>query len=85
MDRLAEKGHLETERIRNLILYRSAMSRTEAQRAEIRRAVRRAFNDALSPMMQFLLGDGDFTESELAELEAMIQEKRSTRPGKGKR
>ncbi len=82
MDRLADKGHLRTERIRNLILYRSTMSRTEAQRAEVRRAVRRAFNGALPPLMQFLLGDSDFTEAELAELESLIQEKRNARPRK---
>lgn len=76
MDRMVSKGLLKTERIRNLILYRSAITTKEAQSGEIRRAVKRAFNGALTPMVQFLLGNSDLTEEELDELEAMIREKR---------
>jgi BlaI family penicillinase repressor len=76
MDRMAAKGLLETERIRNLILYRSAITRAEAQSGEIMRAVKRAFNGALTPMMQFMLGNSDLSEQELEELETMIRERR---------
>jgi BlaI family penicillinase repressor len=81
MDRMTAKGLLETERIRNLILYRSAITKQEAQDSEIMRAVKRAFDGALTPMMQFLLDNNNLSEGELAELEAMIKSKK----GKGKR
>ena len=73
MDRMAAKGLLTTEKMRNLILYRSAVSRPEAQKREVMRAVKRAFNGALTPMMQFLIEDGELTPEQLDDLEASIQ------------
>ena len=77
MDRMAAKGLLTTEKIRNLILYRSAITRTEAQTGEIMRAVKRAFDGALTPMMQFLLDNNRLSKEQLSELETMIKKKRS--------
>ena len=77
MDRMVTKGLLTTERIRNLILYRSAITRTEAQTGEIMRAVKRAFDGALTPMMQFLLDENHLSQKQLAELQALIKKKRS--------
>ena len=75
MDRMAAKGLLRTERIRNLILYRSAITRKQAQSGEIMRAVKRAFDGALTPMMQFML-DNNLTHEQLEELETLIRKKR---------
>ena len=83
MDRMADKGLLKTERIRNLILYRSAITRTQAQNGEIMRTIKRAFNGALTPMMQFLLDNKRLSEKQLRELETMIKSKK--RKGKRKR
>jgi len=77
MDRMVTKGLLTTERMRNLILYRSAITRTEAQTGEIMRAVKRAFDGALTPMMQFLLDENHLSQKQLAELQALIKKKRS--------
>jgi BlaI family penicillinase repressor len=79
MDRMARKGLLTTERIRNLILYRAAIARKDAQRGELTRAVARAFNGAFTPMMQFLLDEHSLSDRELTELEAMIQARKSGR------
>ena len=79
MDRMAGKGLLKTERIRNLILYRAAIARKDAQRGELTRAVARAFNGAFTPMMQFLLDEHSLSDKELTELEAMIQVRKSER------
>jgi BlaI family transcriptional regulator, penicillinase repressor len=75
MDRMVTKGLLKTERMRNLILYRSVVTRKQAQSGEIMRAVKRAFNGALTPMMQFLL-DNNLTTKQLDELETLIRQKR---------
>jgi len=76
MDRMVDKGLLKTERIRNLILYRSVVTKKEAQKGEIMRAVKRAFDGALTPMMQFLLDNNSLSKSELRELEKLIKSKK---------
>jgi BlaI family penicillinase repressor len=77
MDRMVEKRLLTTERIRNLILYRSAITRKEAQKSELVRTLKRAFDGALTPMMQFLLESNKLSSSELGQLEKMIQTQKS--------
>lgn len=77
MDRMVEKGLLTTEKIRNLILYRAAVTRDQARQSEVLRTLRRAFEGALTPMMQFLLNHEKLSEEELAELEAMVKAKRT--------
>jgi predicted transcriptional regulator len=76
MDRMVTKGLLKTKRIRNLILYRSAITKIQAQKGEIMRTVKRAFNGALTPMMQFLLNNHNLSQKQLSELEALIKKKR---------
>jgi predicted transcriptional regulator len=78
MNRMVAKGLLKTEKIRNLFLYRSAITRTEAQTGEIMRVVKRAFDGALTPMMQFLLESDSLSKKQLSELETMIKRKRGS-------
>ncbi len=77
MDRMVTKGLLKTERIRNLILDRSAITKIQAQKGEIMRTVKRAFNRALTPMMQFLLDNHKLSQKQLSELEKLIKKKRT--------
>ena len=77
MDRMVTKGLLKTERIRNVILYRSAITRIQAQKGEIMRAVKRAFDGALTPMMQFMLDNHKLSQKQLSELEKLIRKKRT--------
>ena len=79
MDRMVKKGLLKTEKIRNLTLYRSAISEKQAKKGEIMKTVTRAFNGALTPMMQFLLDSNRLSRDELAELEKMIKNKKAKR------
>ena len=76
MDRMVSKRLLKPKRIRNLILYRSAITKQEAQNGEIMRAVKRAFDGAFTPMMQFLLDNNSLSKRQLSELEAMIKSKK---------
>lgn len=76
MDRMVAKGILTAEKVRNLTLYRSAVTREQAQRGELAYALKHAFNGALTPMLQCLLNTDDLSRSELAELETLIKEKR---------
>ena len=85
MDRMAAKGLLTTEKIRNLILYRSAITRPQAQKGEILGTIRRAFNGALTPMMQFLIEGDDFTAEQLSELGALIKKEKRKRSGNSRK
>lgn len=72
MDRMVAKGLLATEAIRNLTLYSARISRPEAQRGELRRLLRRAFDGALSPMLQFLVQEEELSSKEVAELRKIM-------------
>ncbi len=85
MDRMVTKGLLKTERMRNLILYRSVVTRIQAQKSEIKRTVKRAFDGALTPMMQFLLNNHKLSQKQLNELERLIKKKRIKRRAAGKK
>jgi predicted transcriptional regulator len=85
MDRMVAKGLLKTERIRNLILYRSVITKLQAQKSEVMRTVKRAFNGALTPMMQFMLDNHALSQKQLNELEALIRKKRIKGRAAGKK
>ncbi len=85
MDRMVTKGLLKTERSRNLILYRSIITRIQAQKSEIMRTVKRAFDGALTPMMQFLLDNHKLSQKQLTELERLIKKKRIKGRAAGKK
>lgn len=79
MDRMAAKGILTAEKVRNLTLYRSAITPQQAQRGELLYALKHAFNGALTPMVQCLLDSNDLSEAELAQIESLIKSKRAQR------
>jgi len=76
MDRMVKKGLLKTEKIRNLYLYQSAITRAQAQRREILRTVKRAFDGALTPMMQFLIENEKLSDEDYRQLEHLLQNRR---------
>lgn len=82
MDRMVSKGLLKKEQIRNLFLYRSAITKKQAQSGEVMRTAKRAFDGAFSPMMQFLLDSNNLSQQQLSELEALIKKKRVRRSRK---
>ena len=78
MDRMAAKGLLKAEKIRNQTIYRSAVNREQAQRGELLYALKHAFNGALTPMVQCLLETNKLSAAELAELESLLKTKRKS-------
>jgi BlaI family penicillinase repressor len=73
MDRMVIKGLLKADKQRNPTLYRSAVSRTQAQKGELLYALKHAFNGALTPMVQCLLETSNLSSDELSELESLIK------------
>ena len=76
MDRMVKKDLLKVEKIRNLNLYRSAVSKKQARKSEIRRTIKRAFEGAISPMMQFLVENEKISSEEISQIEKLIKEKK---------
>jgi len=68
MDRMANKGFLKIRKIRNLQLFSSAISEIDAKRGEFRKMLKRAFDGALTPMMQFLIEHEGLSKAESAQL-----------------
>ncbi len=72
MDRMANKGFLKIQRIRNLQLFSSVISEVDAKRGEFRKMLKRAFDGALTPMMQFLIEHEGLSKAESAQLRKLV-------------
>ena len=72
MDRMTEKGFLEIEKIRNLQLFRSCISEIDAKRGEFRKMLKRAFDGALTPMMQFLIEHEGLSKEQASQLRKLV-------------
>ncbi len=79
MDRMVRKGFLEIQKIRNLQLFSSCISEAEAKRGELRKMLKRAFDGALTPMMQFLIEQEGLSRQESAELRKLISKAKSSK------
>lgn len=84
MDRMAAKGLLKADKEKNVTLYRTAVTREQAQRGELLYALKHAFNGALTPMVQCLLDTNDVSRDELDQLKQLIAAHEKSR-GKGKK
>lgn len=77
MDRMVAKGILEITRIRNLQLFSSCISQAEAKKGEFRKMLKRAFDGALTPMMQFLIEQEEVSQEELTLLRRLVNSQAS--------
>ncbi len=68
MDRMVRKGLLQTQQIRNLTLFSATIDEVEAKRGEFYRMLKRAFDGALAPMMQFLVEHEGLSAEEARQL-----------------
>lgn len=84
MDRMVTKGLLAAEKKSNQTLYRTAVTRAQAQRGELLYALKHAFNGALTPMVQCLLDTNEVSRDELDQIKQLIASHEKTR-GKGGR
>ena len=79
MDRMAEKGFLTIERFRNLQLFKSCISEVEAKRGEFRKMLKRAFDGALTPMMQFLIEHEGLSKKEALQLRKLVTKAKNSK------
>jgi len=74
MDRMVRKGLLQTQQIRNLTLFSAAIDEVEAKRGEFYRMLKRAFDGALAPMMQFLVEHEGLSAEEARQLRQIARQ-----------
>jgi len=72
MDRMANKGFLKIQKIRNLQLFSSVISEVDAKRGEFRKMLKRAFDGALTPMMQFLIEHEGLSKEQASQLRKLV-------------
>jgi BlaI family penicillinase repressor len=81
MDRMCAKGILATNSIRNLQLFTPAINRDQARSSEFQKFLRRAFNGAVAPMLQFLVEHEEVSDAELGALRKQIRKSSDKEPG----
>lgn len=79
MDRMCAKGILTTHSIRNLQLFTPAIDRDQARTSEFQKFLKRAFNGAVAPMLQFLVEHEEVSDAELEELRRQIRKTAETK------
>ncbi len=79
MDRMANKGFLKIQKIRNLQLFSSVISEVDAKRGEFRKMLTRAFDGALTPMMQFLIEHEGLSKTESAQLRRLVNKAKNNK------
>ena len=77
MDRMVKKDLLIVEKIRNLHLYKSAITPAQARKKEILRTLKRAFDGAVTPMMQFLIENEQLSEEEYDQLGELLKQRKA--------
>ncbi len=85
MDRMVGKGLLRAAKSGKLTLYRTAVTREQAQRGELLYALKHAFNGALTPMVQCLLDTNEVSREELDQIKQLIAEHEKTAAKTGKK
>ena len=82
MDRMVEKGFLRIEKVRNVQLFHSCVSKIAAKRGEFQRMLKRAFDGALTPMMQFLIEHEGISKKQATELRRLVNKAEKEKKGK---
>ena len=72
MDRMVTKELLRITRIRNLQLFSAKISATQAKQGEFKRMLKRAFDGAMTPLVQFLVEQDEFSQEDIQALRAAV-------------
>lgn len=74
MDRMVDKGLLSMSKIRNLQLFTATITPEEAKRRELTRTLKRAFDGALTPLVQFLVEEEAFSKDDIQTLRHFVKQ-----------
>lgn len=74
MERLRAKGHLERETDGGVFRYRTVQPAAALMRGLVGQFVDRALGGSVSPFVSYLAERGEISESELSELERLVEQ-----------
>lgn len=72
MDRMVGKGLLQIKKVRHLQLFSATIDETRARKGEFHKMLKRAFDGALGPMMQYLVEHEHLTDDEMEQLRRLV-------------
>lgn len=72
MDRMVNKGLLEIEKVRHVQLFSTKINKTQARKGEFHKMLKRAFDGALGPMVQYLVENEKLSGDELQQLRQLV-------------
>ena len=85
MDRMVQKGLLSITKIRNVQLFSSTVSRTQASKGEFHKMLKRAFDGALGPMVQYLMENEKLSPGDMEQLRSLVSRSNSKDKAKGEK
>jgi BlaI family penicillinase repressor len=72
MDRMVAKDLLKITKIRNLQLFSARINAAQAKNGEFKRMLKRAFDGALTPLVQFLVEQDEFSKEDISQLREFV-------------
>ena len=85
MERLRQKGHLERRDSAGVFRYFATSSPGEVLSGAVRSFVEKTLAGSVSPFVNYLSERGEVSDSELAELEDLVEKLHAQRQGEGER
>jgi BlaI family penicillinase repressor len=72
MDRMVAKDLLKITKIRNLQLFSARINAAQAKNGEFKGMLKRAFDGALTPLVQFLVEQDEFSKEDISQLREFV-------------
>jgi BlaI family penicillinase repressor len=72
MERLRDKGYLETRKVGNMHFYRPAVSRRSISLAALRRFADKVFDGAIGPVVSYLIQEEGLSDQEKREIKRLL-------------
>lgn len=79
MERLRAKGYLKRRQVQGVYRYSTATGPGEAMRSAVGQFVEKTLSGSVSPFVAWMAEHGEVSDDELAELQALVKQLRSTR------
>jgi len=72
MERLRDKGYLETRKVGNMYFYQPAVSRRSISLAALRRFADKVFDGAIGPVVSYLIQEEGLSDQEKREIKRLL-------------
>lgn len=81
LDRLRKKGYVTREQSEGTFVYATALPQSELMGAVVAKFVKKALGGSVSPLVSYLVQQGEFSDEELAQLEGLLEQIKEGKDG----